>query len=221
MGASRERLALGAVRRSRVHSAGRATLKVYHNKEAEREFFSREPRAHPWTIEEHDASHRYVDFCQDPELIPTSLEDFQDWQDQPGTQSFFEFLRHVNRPGRFIETNDCAFDGVNPNEQQDAPFEGEQPALRGSGRVMFLFREPQANIETRFSEAMFASLIQTISVFECESKAVIGLSFFPTRFTRVPGEPHGQQVVAGWWSTRCSPTPNSTQHRSLASSSRA
>jgi len=174
---------------------------VYRDLEIEREL-SANVRHHPWTTAEADSRNRYVDFTKRPDAIPEVLEDFRGLHGEMGVQSFFELLRDVNRPGGFLETNDCAFRAAESGDGTDCPpqlRDTHTPTMRSSGRLMFLFREWAANLSEQFTDALMGSFAQAIDARPAKSKTAIGLSFCPIMFPSINEQPVGRQLVASWW----------------------
>lgn len=105
-------------------------------------------RQRRWTVSDKDPTHRFYDFRARPELIPTVLEDFSPFGDQPAVREFYSLLTNMNGPQSQFETNDSAFKGPHPNTSP-----GTSPLARQiSGRVMFYFREVPLNTSREYVE---------------------------------------------------------------------
>lgn len=132
-----------------------------------------------------------------PELIEASLEDFASMREVPQVVQFFDLLKHINRPDGLLETNDCGCRVIAHNDRDDGPW--PQSRLRFSGRLMLLFRHWLANTDANWTASLHDSFQVTIRSYASESKAVIGLSYFPVVFPSLAGEPVGRQLVTHWW----------------------
>ena len=84
-------------------------------------------RLHPY-IAIHAGQSGYVDFKREPSRIPEVLEDFKPFAGERAIQTFYEFLRWINGPDSLLETCDCAFRGVN-GDQEPRLFGGEDADL--------------------------------------------------------------------------------------------
>lgn len=173
-------------------------MRIYRDKKIERELEGT-LRGHPWTVSEHDPTHRYVDFKKSPELIPDSLEDFQEWKDVLAVQEFFDLLRHLNRDGGVLETNDC---GLKPPREN----EGGQPEMAASkklwitGRVMLLLRNLEDNMDIASKvQPYFQAVWNGIEAFESPRLAAVSIVPAPIFFPGLPYSPEGIQMQLNWW----------------------
>lgn len=135
-------------------------------------FRQREPRRHPWTVGK-EAPFRYHDFKQHPELIPTVLEDFVPYAQQPGFEGFFDFLRWVNDPDSIFESNDC---GTRPPKDNDDSTSHLARAM--TGRVMLLFRDLRRNFYPMQYQLLFQLLLEELKATDptmTKDEGVFGL----------------------------------------------
>lgn len=99
-------------------------------------------REHPWTHSEDAVEETYVDFKEHPELVEDVLRSFKPWDAYEGIQRFYDMIRWLNSLESRLETNDCRFDGVEKNVQEDT----FPKKLVGRGSVMLFYRGLQHNI---------------------------------------------------------------------------
>ncbi|MFT4976092.1 MAG: hypothetical protein ACI8S6_001987 [Myxococcota bacterium] len=155
-------------------------------------------RSHPWRGSASDPSHRYCDLKQRPELIRSSLEDFQPWPRHAATETFYRLLERLNGPESILETNDCAFSGPDTNEMA-----GFDKALQCSGRVMLLFRDLPKNTDTANVYGLTETIARALSQKdEGYQWGVIGATIVPVRFTTLPGtedDQRGAQLMLSFW----------------------
>lgn len=167
-------------------------MKVYEHSDPD----SLSPRSHPWVDSESNPAHRYYNFRSSPELIRSSIEDFQEWNAYPATETFYRLLEWLNGPESVFESNDCAFSGATTNTQSSE-------RLQCSGRLMMLYRDLALNtspeqIHWLTNEAAQA-LERTDPAFEW---GAIGITIMPVRFITLPGPPErqrGQQLMLSFW----------------------
>lgn len=165
-----------------------------------RELQHTEPRRHPWSVGKKNASFRYYDFKQQPELIATVLEDFLPHAHHQGTQRFFDFLRWVNGPDSIMESNDCA---TRPPKDNNDP---TSPSARAQvGRVMLLFREIRRNLDDAEYERLIGLLLQEIQCIDpqmTQHQGVFGLTLEPTAY-ELPHDQEslymGAQLAVNYW----------------------
>ena len=155
-------------------------------------------RSHPWTDSASDPTHRYYDFRTSPELIRSSLEDMQEWNTYPATETFYRLLEWLNGPKSVFESNDCAFSGATAN-----PGTQSSQRLQCSGRLMILYRDLALNTAPAqigwLTNAAAHALEQTDPTFE---SGAIGATIMSARFTALPGPPElqqGQQLMLSFW----------------------
>ncbi len=119
----------------KVEHATRGTMmQVYEHNDPD----SLRPRTHPWTDGESDPAHKYYDFRARPELIRSSIEDLQEWEAYPATETFYRLLEWLNGPESALESNDCAFSGATANtssarSKHSAVFRPPDDSLPGPG----------------------------------------------------------------------------------------
>lgn len=172
-------------------------MHVFHDRNLTNEYCAGVARAHPWTTSTSNPLHRYVDFTKWPDLIEESLEDFFAVRHVPAVQCFYEFLRHTNRPEGLLETNDCGFGSVQPNNKDDGLW--PESKLRSDGRVMILFRSWVANTSRDYSQSLHDAFLDALEAFESDKRAIVGLSYFPVTFPNLVGSPNGRELAVHWW----------------------
>jgi hypothetical protein len=169
-------------------------MKVYEHNDPD----SLSPRSHPWIDGKSDPTHRYYDFRAKPELIRSSLEDLQEWNSYPATETFYQLLEWLNGSGSVLESNDCAFSGPTTNTSTQS-----SKRLQCSGRLMILYRDLALNASPEqihwLTNAAAHALRRTDPAFEW---GAIGATIMPVRFTTLPGPPElqaGQQLMLSFW----------------------
>jgi hypothetical protein len=169
-------------------------MKVYEHNDPD----SLRPRAHPWTDSESDPAHKYHDFRASPELIRSSIEDFQEWSAYPATETFYRLLEWLNGPQSALESNDCAFSGATVDTSPRYP-----KRLQCSGRLMMLYRDLSLNTspeQIRWLINATAHAVREIDpAFEW---GAVGLTITSVRFAALPGPPErqrGQQFMLSFW----------------------
>lgn len=170
-------------------------METYFEEGMNRQFEAQIPRAHPWSTSVSSRSQQYVNLKLHPELVETSLEDFAPFKSNPSVRSFFDLLRRINQKGGLLETNDC---GCKP-PKVTAPSWKQMGSFEGLGRLMFLFRNWNANLNDDYTESLLSQFGRSILDYPNTKPAVIGLHYAPVAFPMLPGVPHGRQVVAHWW----------------------
>lgn len=156
------------------------------------------PRAHPWTVSESDASHRYYDFRAHPERIRDSIEDLEPWRAHSFAETFFLLLEWLNGPDSLFESNDCAFSGVG------ATLSGQsKKGLEASGRLMILYRNLATNQQRDRVGGLAEALAYALSGLELDLEhAAVGVSIVETQFTTLAGDRSdqlGQQLMLSFW----------------------
>ena len=148
-----------------------------------------ELRSHPWIDTVDNPECRYYDFTLHPELIRTSLEDFLPWSNYEAIDNFYKMLEDLNNSKSFLESNDCAFTGPEPN--QNPQF---QKSLECSGRVMILFSDLIKNTMDDNIERLAYELHCHLSTHDAEFQlGVIGTTITPVRYLAL-GESDEQQM---------------------------
>lgn len=157
-----------------------------------------EPRSHPWVDAKDNPASRYYDLTASPARIRSSLEDFQPWQRYAAIEIFYSLLERLNHIKSALESNDCAFTGPEPNENESIP-----KPLQCSGRVMVLFRELERNtaagrVEWLKNQLHYA-LIDGDPLFRW---GVVGTTIVPVRYLALPeagGQQLGSQLMISFW----------------------
>lgn len=154
------------------------------------------PRSHPWQGSALDARARYLDFTAAPELIRTSLEDFEPFRRYPAIEEFYALLERINHPKSQLESNDCAFTG--PHANQTA---GIKAALECSGRLMLLYRDLEQNRrETRVSWLKAALHYQLAHLDPKFALGMIGTTLVPVTFLGLSAAAReGEQLLVTFW----------------------
>lgn len=97
------------------------------------------PRSHPY-IYTRQGEAGFVDFRNEPDRIPSTLEDFIPFNQEPAVQIFYDFLRWLNGPESILESCDCALQAPEPHEYDFSPKQ-----LCVHGRLMIMFRDLKLN----------------------------------------------------------------------------
>lgn len=155
-----------------------------------------EPRSHPWQGSLLDARARYLDLTAAPELIRTSLEDFEPFRRYPAIEEFYTLLERINHPKSRLESNDCAFTGPHANETPSI-----KAALECSGRLMLLYRELEQNLrKTSVSWLKTALHYQLAHLDPKFTLGTIGTTLVPVTFLGLPADARdGEQLLVSFW----------------------
>jgi len=170
-------------------------MNVYHAKDLESEL----ARAHPWSEAEADSTQRYYDFKQSPELIPSVLEDFQEFSSYRSVQQFYALLAWLNVESA-LESNDCAFRGPSPNTtDRQFPF-----PIKCSGRLMVLFKNLEENAQEKSINWLCTALQAGLMAASPSFKAgAVGLSRMAVAYKALgslPGQAGlGKEVMLSFW----------------------
>ncbi|TEW55678.1 hypothetical protein E2R68_04670 [Psychromonas sp. RZ22] len=156
---------------------------------------SSELRSHPWTSMESDQSNLYIDFKKNPKLIRKSLEDLIPFKKWEFTESFYSLIEWINTTGSLLESNDCAFNAVEENNDKQYPY-----AKKCSGRLMILFRDIPENCQQRSINWLMENILHTVVSTKPNFRAgAICLSQNPTCYLELGDQPDtggmGQQVT--------------------------
>ena len=159
---------------------------------------SLERRSHPWTDAEGDPASRYYDLTAEPGHIRTSLEDLRGWQRYPAVEAFYALLERLNHPKSSLESNDCAFDGPDENEDPSV-----RKAMQCSGRLMVLFRSLVRNTDSSRVDALRNQLHLDLAAADPSFQwGIIGTTVVPVRYLALPesGEQQlGSQLMISFW----------------------
>ncbi len=155
-----------------------------------------EPRSHPWQGSTLDARARYLDFTAAPELIRTSLEDFEPFRSYPAIEAFYALLERINHPKSLLESNDCAFTGPHVSETPEV-----KAALECSGRVMLLYRDVAINTRTARMSWLATALHHQLHQLDPKfALGMIGTTLVPVRFLALPANAQdGEQLMVSFW----------------------
>ena len=154
-------------------------------------------RAHPWVDAEANHAARYRDFRRHPHLIRSSLEDLLPWVGHASTETFYRLIEWLNGPDATLESNDCAFSGLGPNEGPHS-----ERRLEASGRLMVLFRDLAANTSAERVGELAQGVARALSGMGQDLEAIVGVSIVDVHFTELPGPParqRGQQLMLSFW----------------------
>ena len=153
------------------------------------------PRGHPWDTAIDNPDERYYDFKARSDLIPEVLEDFKPWSRYPAIETFYELLRWINGPDSVVESNDCAFQGPQPNPTRAFP-----KARECTGRLMILMRRLETNVSYRvvadLEERALLQLQSQDSEFEW---GAVGTTIAKVHFHTLPSAPSGFQLCISFW----------------------
>ncbi len=152
-------------------------------------------RSHPWTAMQNDQTSVYMDFKKNPTLIRKSLEDFIPLKKWPFVESFYSFVEWINSPQSALESNDCTFNVVEENTDQQYPY-----AKKCSARLMILFRDIPENCQQRSIDWLSQHILQSVASTKLGFRAgAICLSQNETCYLALGDTPEtggmGQQVV--------------------------
>jgi hypothetical protein len=167
-------------------------VKTYEN----RETGAGSIRSHPWSASAAHPAHRYYDFQERPDLIPAVLEDFRPWDSHAAVQSFYELVTRINGPGSPLASNDCAFNGPEPN-----PERGVSKRLQCSGRLGVLFRDLRENTDEASVTRLIEDLHERLRTLDPELEwGAVGTTRLAVDYLDLPaGAARGAQVLVSFW----------------------
>jgi len=154
-----------------------------------------EGRSHPWTSMITDETSIYMDFKKNPELIRSSLEDFQLFNKWPFADSFYSLVEWLNGSSSLLESNDCTFNSVEENPDKQYHY-----AKKCSARLMILFRDIEENCQQKSIDWLMQNILQNVASTKLGFRAgAICLSQSATCYLAL-GDEHdtggiGKQVV--------------------------
>lgn len=155
-------------------------------------------RAHPWVHSDEDPTARYVDFRRNPALIRSSLEDFVPWAGHAFAETFFGLIEWLSGPQSALESNDCAFSGVGPNESGLS----ELP-LEASGRLMVLQRDLLSNTSPQAVRGLAERIARGLAVASPDlEQGVVGVTVVDVQYVTLPpprAAQMGQQLMLSFW----------------------
>ena len=160
---------------------------------------SSELRSHPWTSMQSEQSNIYMDFKKNPKLIRTSLEDLLPLKKWEFVESFYSFIEWINSPVSLLESNDCTFNVVEENNDQQYPY-----AKKCSARLMILFRDIPENCQQRSIDWLTQEILKTVASSKNNfSSGAIGLSQNETCYLELGDQPDtggmGHQIVLNFF----------------------
>lgn len=152
-------------------------------------------RSHPWTDMHSDKNSIYRDFKKNPALIRTSLEDFTPLKKWVFVESFYALIEWINSPLCLLESNDCTFNVVEENHDQQYDY-----AKKCSARLMILFRDIPENCQQRSIDWLMQNILQSVASTKPNFRAgAICLSQNETCYLALGDSPDtggmGQQLV--------------------------
>ena len=142
-----------------------------------------------------DQSCLYIDFKKNPKLIRNSLEDLLPLKKWEFVESFYSLIEWINSPTSLLESNDCTFNIVEENNDQQYPY-----AKKCSARLMILFRDIPENCQQRSIDWLTQEILKTVANSKNNFRSgAICLSQNETCYLELGDQPDtggmGQQVV--------------------------
>ena len=151
------------------------------------------PRSHPWR-DTPGGGPRYFDLSTNPEHIRNSLEDFKPWARYSAIEAFYKLLERLNHKTSPLESNDCAFEGPQRNENRIVA-----KALECSGRVMVLFRALARNTKAGEVEWLKNALHHALRPLDPNFQSgMVGTTIIPVSYLALP-DPIGQELMISFW----------------------
>lgn len=118
----------------------------------------------------------YRDFKKHPELIRRSLEDLLPFKKWGFVEQFYALIEWINSPDSLLESNDCVFNALEENPDQQYPY-----AKKCSARLMILFRDIPENCQVKSIAWLMENILLQISATNPGFKAgAICLAQSPT-----------------------------------------
>jgi len=156
-------------------------------------------RSHPWTSMVSDESSIYMDFKQQPELIRSALEDLIPFKTWDFVEQFYSLIEWVNGGSSLLESNDCTFNSLEDNSDQQYPY-----AKQCSARLMILFRDIPENCQQKSIDWLMNNIQSMASSMKPSFKAgAIGLAQSPTCYLALGDKPDtggmGYQVTLNFF----------------------
>jgi hypothetical protein len=126
-----------------------------------------------------------MDFKQQPELIRSALEDLLPFQQWKFVEQFYRLIEWVNGASSLLESNDCVFNAVEDNSDQQYPY-----AKKCSARLMILFRDIPENCQDKSLDWLMNNIQSMASSMKSGFKGgAIGLSKSPTCYLALGDKP--------------------------------
>lgn len=142
-------------------------------------------RSHPWTNMVSDNNSIYMDFRKQPKLIRTALEDLLPFKQWDFVEQFYSLIEWINSPNSFLESNDCVFNAIEVNSDQQYPY-----AKKCSARLMILFRDIPENCQEKSINWLIEKILTLVSTTKPGFKAgAIALSQSPTCYLALGDKP--------------------------------
>ncbi|CAM3038665.1 hypothetical protein [Moritella viscosa] len=156
-------------------------------------------RSHPWTNMVSDESSVYMDFKRQPKLIRSTLEDLLPFNTWDFVEQFYSLIEWVNGSSSLLESNDCVFNAVEDNIDQQYPY-----AKKCSARLMILFRDIPENCQEKSINWLMNNIQSMASSMKPSfNTGAIGLSQSPTCYLALGDKPDtggmGHQVTLNFF----------------------
>jgi len=141
----------------------------------------------------------YMDFKQQPELIRSALEDLLPFEKWDFVEQFYNLIEWLNSPTSLLESNDCVFNALEDNTDQQYPY-----AKKCSARLMILFRDIPENCQDKSINWLMNNIQSMASSMKANFKTgAIGLSQSPTCYLALGDKPDsggmGYQVTLNFF----------------------
>ncbi|QUM86204.1 MULTISPECIES: hypothetical protein [unclassified Moritella] len=156
-------------------------------------------RSHPWTNMVSDESSVYMDFKRQPKLIRSALEDLLPFNTWDFVEQFYSLIEWVNGSSSLLESNDCVFNAVEDNRDQQYLY-----AKKCSARLMILFRDIPENCQEKSINWLMNNIQSMASSMKPGfNTGAIGLSQSPTCYLALGDKPDsggmGHQVTLNFF----------------------
>lgn len=149
-------------------------------------------RLHPYAPGDAEQS-GYVDFKNEPEKIPSALEDFKPYSQQPAIQTFYKLLEYINGQDSFLETCDCALRPPTAHSDNNSSL-----PISVHGRLFLMYRDERLNCSQEHADWLCGRLMSILDQTDpnlTANEAVIGLTLNPVLHTDISNgdwRPDGQ-----------------------------
>ncbi|SGY84670.1 Putative uncharacterized protein [Moritella viscosa] len=146
-----------------------------------------------------DESSVYMDFKRQPKLIRSTLEDLLPFNTWDFVEQFYSLIEWVNGSSSLLESNDCVFNAVEDNIDQQYPY-----AKKCSARLMILFRDIPENCQEKSINWLMNNIQSMASSMKPSfNTGAIGLSQSPTCYLALGDKPDtggmGHQVTLNFF----------------------
>ncbi|MEL0659939.1 hypothetical protein V6255_12400 [Psychromonas arctica] len=152
-------------------------------------------RSPPWTTMVSNDDNAYIDFKKQPKLIRGALEDLTPFKKWDFVETFYSLIEWINSASSTLESNDCVFNPVEKNTDQQYPY-----PKKCSARLMILFRDIPENCQEKSVDWLSNKILTLVSTMKPNFKAgAIALSHSPTCYLALGDQPNtggmGYQVT--------------------------